>query len=292
MALETKDSSNETTPIQARLELSKKVEHEYEEASKLLRRKLYKESLRKYKWVFSQEATADLFLDAREIMTLLKGYPPAITILKRWRNDKEKLIRSEKCDLPLIRQWRDLNECLGEKERTLEVFLEMREAGADERTLRHLLSNVWERFAKAKNYEALKNYLPSLGTYILLHAMEYDAAILFPRDESKGAMRWDIEYHTDYMLNDGTLSYEVALGVRMKLVASEFAKKILGVETSDRAYAGLIRSAIRARCYDEAIALFTEAKIAFGLRRLRKSLKAIRRLPKSRLAQVGLKPAR
>lgn len=297
MDVELPDSINETVPPKERLELAKKIEHEYEEASKLLKKKQYKEALKRYKLVFSQEAQPYFHFPSREIARLMKGYPPAVTVIRRWRNDKEKLIMSEKFDLTLIRQWRELNSCVGEEKRTLEVFLKLKERGATEKTLHALLSHVWKSFARSKKYDVLASYMPDLGFRLLVHATEYDGMTLFPRDKgtSTGAKmqrRWEFDYHVDYMLHEGTLSYEIALGLGMKSVANAFAKKILGVETSDRAYAGLIRGAIRARAYDEAATLFGAAKTEFTSRKLRACFKTIRRLPKSYLARLNVKPLR
>jgi hypothetical protein len=88
------------------------------------------------------------------------------------------------------------------------------------------------------------------------------------------------------LIEDGPLKYEVALGLKEMHVADVFAQKILGVETSDRVYASLIRAAIRARAYTEAIALYDRARSQFTLRRLRYSNKVIKTLPKKHLEIV------
>ncbi len=283
------DAAIEAMSPQERIALAQRIQTEQEEASELLNNKMYKEALKKYKWVFSQQIESKAFLSASDVNKLMKGYPPAIKVIRRWRNDKEKLILAERFDLSLVSDWSRLNTCLGEENRTLEVFLKLKASGAKERLLHVILNTLWKNFARTKEYKALDTYLPHLGFHVLLHATEYDSMRLFPRHEdSKANLRWDLQRHLNYMLDEGTLSYEVALGLGRKSVAFELAKKILSVESSDRAYAGLVRSAIRARSNEEAVALFKEAKESFSARQLRKTLKEIRRLPKAHLSELGI----
>lgn len=278
------DAIKEITPPQQRLDSSRLLESEFKQALELLRNKNYKGALKKFKWVFSHDHVPGRFLSSGEITNLLKGYPTAVTVIRRWRNDKEKLILVGKVDLPLIRDWCLLNNCLREKDRTIAVFLKLKDSGANERLLHDILNEVWPSFAKTKNYNVLSGYLSTLGFHVLLHATEYDSLTLFPdhRDLSKELRRLEFERHIQFMLTKGTLSYEVALGLNYQSVASEFAKKILQVESSDRAYAGLIKAAIRAGSYEEATKLFDEARSAFSLRRLRKCATEMKRLPKAK----------
>ncbi len=282
------ETIKESVSPQNRLEQERRVEAEYEAARRLLKDKVYKEALKKFKWVFANDPGYNLFLRRSEIVGLAKNFPPAGAVVKRWRNDKERLIVAQMADSKLIGQWDTLNECLGERQRTIDVFLKLQAAGANERLQHYILNHIWKRLAASRKYEVLRAYLPTLGFHLLLHAVEYDAAILFPghRKLTKMQRRQDIERHIDYNLKDAPICYEVALGLGEKHVAAEFAKKILGLERSDRIYAGLIRGAVRARAYPEAVALFSDAKEKFSLRRLRYSSKAIKAVPKSKLAQI------
>jgi hypothetical protein len=275
------DKITELVAPQNRLELERKVEDEYEAARTLLKDKHYKEALKKFKWVFATQASHDLFLRPSEIVKLAKNYPPAGAVIKRWRNDKERLVIAQKADTTLVRQWDTLNTCLGEKERTCDVFLSLQAAGAHDELLHSILNHIWERLARSKKYDLLQAYLPTLGFHLLLHAVDYDSLILFPghRKLTKDRRREDLDRHIAYILQKGSLSYEVALGLGEKRVAAEFAKKILSIETSDRAYAGLITGAVSAHAYPEAAAMFDDAKGKFSLRRLRHSSKAIRAMP-------------
>lgn len=285
ITIEEKNSPRE------RIALEQRVSQEYDTAFKLLKKKSYKEALKKYKWVFSQPSRPERFLSTREIVRLIKGYPPALKVIKRWRNDKEKLIRAGKCDLLLINEWRDLNSGLGETNRSLEVFLKLKSAGADANLLKDIVRLIWVHFARAKEYNVLADYLPHLGFSIIHHAIQHDSMILFPDEEedSNESRAWERDYHKTFMMEDGILSYEVALGLGKKSIAREFAKKILSVETSDRAFAGLIRAAIRTRSYDDAVNQYRAARDAFTPRKLKNTLKQIRRLPKSHLSQLRIR---
>jgi hypothetical protein len=282
------DTIKEPVSPQDRVEQERLVVAEYEAARKLLKAKLCKEALKKFKWVFANDPGYNLFLRRSELVRLAKNYPPACAVVKRWRNDKERLIVAQMADSKLIGQWYTLNECLGEKQRTIDVFLKLQSAGANERLQHYILNHIWMKLAASRKYEVLRAYLPTLGFHLLLHAVEYDAAILFPghRKLTKVQRRQDIEMHIDYNLKKAPLCYEVALGLGEKHVAAEFTKKILGLEKSDRVYASLIRGAIRARAYSEALELYSDAKENFSPRRLRYSSKAIKAMPKSKLAKT------
>jgi hypothetical protein len=283
------DKIKERVSPQIRLDVERHVESEYEVARTLLRDGLFKEALKKFKWVFANDSSHHLFLPRTEIVKLTKNYPPAGAVIKRWRNDKERLVMEQKADSTLISQWNTLNSCLGEKDRTSDVFLKLEAADADEQLQHSILSHIWEKMARSKKYDHLKGYLPTLGFHLLLHAVEYDSLILFPGHGklTKNQRRDDIKRHVAYFLHDGPISYEVALGLGEKHVAAEFAKKILAFETSDRVYASLIKGAVRARAYPEAAALFNEAKEKFSLRRLRYSSRAVKAIPKSKLVHLG-----
>ena len=272
----------------ARLAAEKRIEEEYAIAQTLLGEGRYKEALKKFKWVFANDASYDLFLPGREITKLCKNYPPAATVIKRWRNDKEKLLIQHNGDSKLIGQWDTLNSCLGEKNRTLEVFMQLEASGAQKKLRHSILYRIWQRIARAKKYEILRDYLPTLGFHLLLNVVEYDSLVLFPghRKLGKKDRSYELARHVRYALGDGTMCCEVAFALGDKRVASAFASKILSIECSDRVYAGLIKGAIRARAYAEAIALFNDARDKFTPRRLRQSNKAIKALPKKQLALI------
>lgn len=181
------NSLTETVPPEERLAALKHVESEFEQASQLLKKKAYKDALRKYKWVFSQPCSAELHISERDIKNLVRHYRPAHTVVKRWCKDKERLILAGKVDLPLICQWQTLYACLGEKKRAHALHAKLEASGAKKESLHFILSDIWQDFAKARKYDVLKDYLPSLGFYLILHATEYDGLILFPncRSQSK-----------------------------------------------------------------------------------------------------------
>lgn len=158
--------------------------------------------------------------------------------------------------------------------------------GATEDLRNSVLAYVWKKLARARKYEMLKDYLPTLGFHLLLNAVEYDSLVLFPGHQnlSKKLRTEELAGHVRYALGDGTMSCEVAFGLGDKRVAEAFVAKILSIECSDRVYAGLIKGAIRARSYPEAIALYKDARNKFSLRQLRQSNKAIKTLPKKQLA--------
>lgn len=283
------DNFRELVTPQDRLELERRLQREYAEAHKLLKECRYKDALKKFKWVFAKDLGDKLFLDNREIVALTKNYPPSKAVIKRWRNDKERLVLEQKADSSLVNQWHNLNLSLKEQNRTIDVLIKLQNKAADERLIHSILGCTWKKLAVAKRYSAIRGYLESLGFHLLLHAVQYDTAVLFPNyiKWTKRQQKEDIQRHFRYLLEDGVLSYEVALGLGEKHIASEFAKKILSVETSDRCYASLIKAAIRARTYPEARAMFEDAQKHFAPRRLRYSSKVIKTLPKTELAKLN-----
>lgn len=283
---ELPDKLKEQVAPKTRLAAEKRIDEEFTIAQTLLGEGRYKEALKKFKWVFANDASYDLFLPSREIIKLRKNHPPAAAVIKRWRNDKERLLIQHNGDSKLIGQWDTLNSCLGEKNRTLDVFMQLVAAGANKELSNSILYRIWQKIARAKKYEMLRDYLPTLGFHLLLNAVEYDSLVLFPTHRKLGKKHRSEELarHVQYALGDGTMSCEVAFGLGEKQVAATFVSKILSIECSDRVYAGLIKGAIRARAYPEAIALFKDARNKFSLRQLRQSNEAIKTLPKKQLA--------
>ena len=281
------DKITELVQPQTRLELEKQVESEYEIARGLLNRRKYKEALKKFKWVFANYGPGNrnnMYFDRPEIRRLIKNYRPAVAVIRRWRNDKEKLILSQTADFEIIREWDRLNAALGEKQRTLEVFFKLQAANADEEIQQAILSGIWKKLARSKQYDHLKLYFRTLGFFLLHHIVEYDCAIWFPRNPGarKRDIKDNIKSNYEWILGDGPLTYEIALGLGERQLAAEFAKRILGVETSDNVYASLIKGAIRAHAYPEANTLYGEAQEHFSLRRLRHSSAAVKAIPQSK----------
>jgi len=285
----TTEKIREKIEPQTRIDLKKQSESDYEIARALLKTKQYKEAMKRFKRVFATEQNERSFLFESQIRQLVKNYGPSKVIIKRWRNDKEKLIIAQKADRQLIQQWDALNRGLGEKERTLKIFLQLSATSCNEQLLHAMQNAIWKRLAVLKKYELLKSYLPTLGFHLLLHAIEYDSAILFPThmQMSKLELKRSLARNKEHILETGPIAYEVAIGLGETRVADVFARKILAMETTDRVYASLIKGAIRAKAFTEAALLFKEAQEVFTRRQLRHTIMTLKSMPKSKLALLS-----
>ena len=283
------DKLTEKEDPQSRLAAAKLTNEEFTLAQALLKQGQFKEALKKFKWAFANDPSSKLFLPRSSISKLCKNYAPATKAVRRWRNDKEKLLTDQGGDFTLIQQWDTLNECLGEKDRTLNVFMRMQTDKADEKLLSAIRGCIWQRLARARRYDLLKDHLYKLGFRLLLNAVQHDSLVLFPthRKMSKKQRGEEFARHIEFALNDGALSCEVAFGLGDKRVAAVFIAKLLSIECSDRVYAALIKAAIRARSYSDAVAIYREAKEKFSSRQLRQSNKVIKTLPKRQLALLN-----
>ena len=170
----------EKVPPEKRLALEQETENNMQLARKLLKDKKYKESFKQFK---NALATADstVFPETAEIATLAKNYRPAMVALKKWRNQKERLILAQAADSTVIYQWEKLNACLNEKDRILIVFRKLRAAGANKRLLDSFYWKLWNRLVKEKRYEELRTFFDTLGWMTLLHVSEHHAQSWFPR---------------------------------------------------------------------------------------------------------------
>lgn len=269
----------EATPPKKRLARERELASELDDARRLLKAKNYRQAFAKYKAVFSTPGGTDFFLSRAEITKLSKNHPPALVTLKRWRNQKEKLIEMGKADSEVVRDWQILNVCLKEPQRTLAVFDKLKNSGCDEEVLDSILWHIWKQLLRARRYEDLRGHLRTLGWLTILHVGEYDASIWFPRtNEEKNARFQDATYTS--IRDDGALTFEIALALKETLAANMLKEKILSVDASDLAYSALIKAAVRARDYGEAADLYDAAKSALGSRRIRLSTQAIKRIPK------------
>jgi len=284
MSEELRKQLEEQRVPQERLDHEKKIAREFAAATALLKKKKYKEALRKFKWVFSNTTEAKCFLSRREIRNLAKHYAPAASLIRRWRSDKERLVIAQQADSEVIREWDILNECLGEKQRTIDVLRKLTAAGADDEILHSILWHVWEQLARSRRYEELRPFLPTLGWLLLLHIVDYDSELWFPRNRNwtKTRVKEEFSRMRDQIADEGPLIYEVALGLGKENLAEELSNRVLSVERSDRVYASLIKGAIRTRVYPAAESLFGDAKKHLSTRQLRYSLKAIKTIPISK----------
>jgi len=278
-----KDLSEQTVP-QERLDHEKKIATQFGIAKTLLKQKKYKEALRKFRWVFSNSLETDCFPTDREIRSLAKNYAPAAAVIRRWRNDKERLIVAQEADSDVIRQWMTLNESLGENLHTIDVFHKLQAADANHHILDSILWRIWEKLVRTGQYEALRSFLPTLGWMLLLHIAEYDIEVWFPRgrDWTTVQIEEEITRKKQEIGEEGPLIFEVAIALAESSIADEFAKRLLVFEHSDLMYAKLIKSAVRARAYSTAEMLFEDAKKSLSKGQWNNSSKAIAAIPSSK----------
>jgi hypothetical protein len=286
MSEELRKQLEEQTVPQKRLDQGRKIASEFAAATALLREKKYKEALRKFKWVFSNTTETKYFLSSREIRSLAKHYAPGASVIRRWRNDKERLVIAKQADSNVISEWDILNECLGEKQRTIDVFRKLTAAGADDEILHKIFWHIWKHLARSRKYEELRPFLRTLGWLLLLHIVDYDCETWFPRSRNwtKTQVKEEFSRMRNQIADEGPLICEVALGLGEASLAEELSNRVLSVERSDRVYASLIKGAIRTRIYPAAQSLFGDAKSHLSTRQLRLSAKVVRTIPKSKRA--------
>ena len=219
----------------------------------------------------------------------MRNYQPAHVAVRRWRSDKEKLIVSQRADRQVIDEWQNLNEILRERKRTFEVLVKLSEEADSEDFRRQVIDFIWKKLARQRRYSLLTDKLWGLGLSLLNHEMESTRDKLFPNaygiQLSRWTRAWNKKFQLEYMRDEGCLTYEVALALGEKKAAAVFAKKILSVETSDAMLARLIKAAIRAKDYEEAVNVYKNALETFSKRRLQKSTKILKTMPKTKLAK-------
>lgn len=287
----TPEASARRPSAKEKLEL--RVSQELDIVETLVKNKKYSLAMKKLKWVFANSEDSFLLTLALDpISALVRNYAPAKVAVRRWRNDKEKLIISRRADRQVIDEWITLNQILKERKRTFEVLTRQSEE-ADSDDCRQLFTYfIWKQLVRQRRYSLLESNLRSLGLSLLSYAMKSECDRLFPNhlgvNTSRWERNWNKRFHLEFMREDGCLTYEVALALGEKKAAAVFAEKILSVETNDAMFARLIRAAIRARDYEEAVSIYRTALETFSKRRLSKSTKMLKTMPKTKLAKLAL----
>lgn len=263
-----------------RLQCESSAMQEFSQAKELLKQKKYKEALKKFKFVYSQPVVLhhDWSLPESELKTLIRHYAPAERVIRKWRNDKEKLILRGISDLALLRDWRSLNSCLKESNRTEIVFYKLKRLPENEDVIESILWELWRKLAKSKKYHEIGKYLRTLAWLVFLHVSEYESQRLFPRNESHEFQQMELQRMIEEIATEDPLVYEVALGLESTEVAEHICRKILSVEASDRTYGKLIMGAVRTKHFDEAQRLYSEAREI--LKRYPLCKNAVRKAPK------------
>lgn len=284
------DTSAASPSAKERAELERRVQEELETVEALIGDKKYALAMKKLKWIFANSKDRFLLVHASDsIRTLVRNYQPAHVAVRRWRSDKEKLIVSQRADRQVIDEWQNLNEILRERKRTFEVLVKLSEEADSEDFRRQVIDFIWKKLARQRRYSLLTDKLWGLGLSLLNHEMESTRDKLFPNaygiQLSRWTRAWNKKFQLEYMRDEGCLTYEVALALGEKKAAAVFAKKILSVETSDAMLARLIKAAIRAKDYEEAVNVYKNALETFSKRRLQKSTKILKTMPKTKLAK-------
>ena len=264
----------EQVPPEKRIALDQRSRINVQLARTLLREKNYKEAFKQFKRALATPDGTDLFPNTADMAKLARNYRPAMAALKRWRDQKEKLILAQTADSTVIYQWQTLNVCLKDRDRILTVFRNLQTAGADEELLAPFYSMIWKRLVKKKQYPELTQFFKTLGWMTLLDVSDYHAEKWFPRENS-------LSKSPQRIIEDGALFYETAIALNENDSANVILEKLLSVDDSDSTYALLIKAARRARAKDSARALFQQARERLGARRVRKSRQALGALIKS-----------
>ncbi|HNB17254.1 MAG TPA: hypothetical protein PLC15_17860 [Candidatus Obscuribacter sp.] len=261
---------------QSIIDRERRAEAALDAAQALLKQKDYKGALRAFKKYYQHYDDDDPFgISTKDVAVLVKNYEPARLVVRRWRNDKEKIILQGKADRKLVDQWISLNEALKEKERTESVYRKLKDSRADDDVLEPLVRHLWRQLVRVRRYEEVRLYFHSLGFFLLLHITEFDCSVLFPGHRGKAVRGKNpaIEQCLRLIIQDGPPTYELALGLGEVELARQFARRMLRVETSDRVYAALIGAAIHAGAFAQGVELYAEAKATLGSRRIRKTNK-------------------
>jgi len=264
----------EQVPPEKRLAMGQQSRNNFQLARKLLRDKKYKEAFKQFKHALAAADGNDVFPNKAEMAKLARNYRPAMVALKRWRNQKEKLIFALAADSTIVSQWAILNDSLNERDRILTVFRKLRDAGADEELLDSFYWNIWERLVQKKQYEELREFFSTLGWMTLLDVSEHHTEKWFPRERA-------LELPPEKIIGNGALVYETAIALNENDAANVILEKLLSVDDSDSTYAALIKAARRARAKEPARELFQQAQERLGARRVRKSRQALGALIKS-----------
>ncbi len=260
-------------------ELQKKVDLEFPVARDHLKAHRYDEAFSSFKFLFANSSNTECPQLKAEMTKLASQHSQAKTGMKKWRDAHEKQIFAGTADTQAVHEWGDLNECLGDNERTLTGYHKLKDMTVSKEITEAVAWKVWKELVRVRRYEELSGFLPKLESMFARQVADYDTEKQNPRH---GTPQFESDVYSlkslrNEVIRSGAPVYELALALDKPEVANRVFEQVTTFDTSDYFYATFITSAIRAGADDEAGEIFEKAKATNDLFTLKETVNAMRK---------------
>lgn len=153
-------------------------------------------------------------------------YPPALTAIKKTRDDKTAILKEEKGNRTLFHDVTALNRTLDENDRTVDLFQQLDE------NQKELASECWDiakdAIIAAKRYDLARKYIGSfVKAFTKVKAM-YDENTTLYDNPQMGGDRFKA-YNENHLVEESLQLIEVALALDDTKSATEIQQKALAI---------------------------------------------------------------
>jgi hypothetical protein len=199
----------------------------------LVREGKYEEALDRYLWFHDHALEHSRSMVGVRLSFALSNwkklgdvYPPALTAMKKTRDDKTALIEQKKGNRSLFQDVMALNRTLNEDKKTIELF---RKLDQDQKTLaKQCWISAKRVVIKAKAYDLAKKYITNPMDEFAKAKKRYDRMNAMPKQQNLGQRMKAV--HDRKFVTDTLLLIDLAVGLDKVNVAKEIqaeASKIL-----------------------------------------------------------------
>lgn len=242
----------------------------WNEARDLVRQERYADALRNYFRVFNYSRGAQTLALARlsvlpaEIAALADKFPAATQALRDEVRDRAGMILTFVAGTDEILEFVALNRALGEPERILQIYDQLKNMGDRGRATRLQMRNViGEELIDAGRESELGDALLNHARNILLRiaTLETESDLSRPATPTTDAYRAALHASA---ITDGTRIYGALLATQRDDVATRLAQRLVTFDPRYETWEALVRSALNRKRSDVARRLVDEATSRLG----------------------------
>jgi len=247
------------------------------------------EALAEFLWCFDHGQDPTLVFEGvrthallREISNLGKKYPPARVALVERRDLARTRILQERSPGRAMEEFLGLNDAMGEKEVTIELYEQLRGLEGKSEVIQRLMKSILLPMMEQRRYEEVLAGSASIADWL------NSKRDMLRRFEGERPEFVEVRAFTlNETLRDGGNYYEAILGAAGTAAAmaqpsvEEFEEQLLAIDGTSYNYSRLIKHATRAGAFGRARALVARAESVLTEKKdLRRIQRAAKKIPK------------
>lgn len=195
---------------------------------------------------------------AHLIVSLGRTHPPASDVVRKRRDEAQHFILDGAADSEVVLEWLALTRAIGDSERLLDVLGELEKRRILNDYVREsIVYASYEFYLCKKNYEALAIHFDSFGAKFLQSMVLFEVELLNLGRSSSSTY----QISERVFIKDGTMLFELALGLRKDFQADEIAKRVFEHCSDFDTAKMLLDAAVRAERQDRISFLLKLARV-------------------------------